>query len=83
MASVDKTLRKDISERLHPSDGFTSHWLHLIRLIESTSYKRFTNIKEQIERLTVYQLPGQSIKDLVSGAFLGKAKKQFGESRIL
>jgi hypothetical protein len=61
MASVDETLRKAISER--PSDGVASHWLRLIHLIESTSYKQFTNIKEEIERLTVHQFPGQSVKD--------------------
>jgi hypothetical protein len=74
LASVHETLRKDISERLSPFDGFASHWLQMIHLIESTSYKRFTNIKEEIERLSVHQFPGQSVKDL-SGVFLGKAKE--------
>jgi hypothetical protein len=46
----------------------------MIHLIESTSYKRFTNIKEEIEKLTVHQFPRQSIKDL-AGAFLNKAKE--------
>jgi hypothetical protein len=55
-------------------DGFSSHWLQMVHLIESTSYKRFTNIKEEIEKLTVHQFPGQSVKDL-TGAFLNKAKE--------
>jgi hypothetical protein len=74
LASVDDSLKKDISERLSLFDGFASHWLQMIHLIESTSYKRFTNIKEDIERLTVHQFPGQSVKDL-AGAFLTKAKE--------
>jgi hypothetical protein len=63
-----------MKQHLSPFDGFTSHWLQMIHLIESTWYKRFTNIKEEIERLTVHHFPGQSVKDL-SGAFLGKAKE--------
>jgi hypothetical protein len=46
----------------------------MIHLIKSTSYKRFTNIKEEIERLSVHQFEGQSVKDQ-SGVFLGKAKE--------
>jgi hypothetical protein len=46
----------------------------MIHLIESTSYKRFTNIKEEIEKLSAHQFPGQSVKDL-AGAFLTKAKE--------
>jgi hypothetical protein len=57
LASVDDDLKKDISERLSLFDGFASHWLQMIHLIESTSYKRFTNIKEDIEKLSVHQFP--------------------------
>jgi hypothetical protein len=74
LTSVDDSLKRDISERLSLFNGFASHWLQMIHLIESTSYKRFTNIKEDIERLTVHQFPGQSVKDL-AGAFFTKVKE--------
>jgi hypothetical protein len=74
LASVDDDLKKDIYERLSMFDGFNSHWLQMVHLIESTSYKRFTNIKEAVEKLTIHQFPGQSVKDL-AGAFLNKAKE--------
>jgi hypothetical protein len=68
--SIDEGLKKDIVDRLHPDDGFVSHWLQLIHLVQSTSFNRFEGIEREIENnLTVFKFPGQSIKDFAS-AFL-------------
>jgi hypothetical protein len=36
--SIDEGLKKDIVDRLHPDDGFVSHWLQLIHLVQSPSF---------------------------------------------
>ena len=73
--SIDPGLKKDVTDRLQNDDGFTSHWLQLIHLVQSTSFNRFTVIKRDIESsLTLMKFPGQNVKDLAT-VFLTKARE--------
>ena len=63
--SIDPGLKKDIEDRVQPTDGFAIHWLQLIHLVESTSYSRFDDVKKEIEhQLTLLQFPGQNVQSL-------------------
>lgn len=73
--SLEPELKKDVTDRLHPQDGFVAHWLQLIHLVQSTSFNRFTVIKRDIEsNLSLLKIPGQNVKELAS-IFLSKARE--------
>jgi hypothetical protein len=73
--SMNPDLKQDVCERRKPTDGFTAHWMQIVRLVQSTSFNRFQAIIHEIENeLTIFKFPGQSVKDLASG-FIAKAKE--------
>ena len=72
--SIDADLKKEITDRLHLTDGFAAHWLQLIAQIQSVSFARFDRIKREIESLTISKYPQQNIK-LMATDFLLKAKE--------
>ena len=51
LASIDASLRKEVTDRVSKSDGFVAHWLQLIACIQSVSFARFDKIKREIEDL--------------------------------
>lgn len=55
LSSIDEDLKKEIKDRLHPTDGFLAHWLQLIHQIQSVSFNRFSGIKNEIEqKISIY-----------------------------
>ena len=74
LASIDASLRKEVTDRVSKSDGFVAHWLQLIACIQSVSFARFDKIKREIEDLSILKIPQQNVKTLAT-SFLLKAKE--------
>ena len=72
--SIDRELERDLTDRLHFSDGFAAHWIQLLGLLQSVSFARFDCIKRDIETISILKYPQQNIK-LMATDFLLKAKE--------
>ena len=72
--SLDEDLKHNISKRLKIEDGFVAHWFELVREIQSVSFDRFENLKQDIRKLRLTQFPQQNVK-LLSNAYLQLAKQ--------